>query len=67
MKGRIYEILLLRKFPSGMLVSYVQIARLIAGENARLVGRVLKYSDRFMNIPAYRKPLTASAGLPPDF
>ena len=64
----IYEILsVVEEISCGKVASYVQIARLIGREkNARLVGRVLKYSDRFGEYPCHRV-VNSVGGLAPGF
>lgn len=55
-EGLIYEILsVVEEIPPGRVASYGQIARLIGRErNARLVGKVLSFSERYGDYPCHR-------------
>lgn len=52
----IYEILsVVEEIPAGRVASYGQIARLVGRErNSRLVGRVLRESERYGDYPCHR-------------
>ena len=52
----IYEVLsVVEEIPRGAVATYGQIARLIGRErNARLVGRVLRFSEHYGDYPCHR-------------